>query len=123
MDLALVSIHAPVKGATGSQNPACVLERVSIHAPVKGATPVPFEPLSASARFNPRSREGSDEATAEKDWDEWRFNPRSREGSDLSERVAPDANARVSIHAPVKGATRSSSARISPAGMFQSTLP
>ena len=34
------------------------------------------------------------------------FNPRSREGSDLSIRPAPSPVRPISIHAPVKGATR-----------------
>ena len=36
----LVSIHAPVKGATHKRSPSCAADTVSIHAPVKGATPV-----------------------------------------------------------------------------------
>ncbi len=34
-----VSIHAPVKGATGSPSEPVLALKVSIHAPVKGATP------------------------------------------------------------------------------------
>ena len=34
----LVSIHAPVKGATRSNDDTCHYTDVSIHAPVKGAT-------------------------------------------------------------------------------------
>ena len=54
--------------------------------------------------FNPRSREGSDNAIITF----WRFkkcfNPRSREGSDTA--LSKDMNEQgVSIHAPVKGAT------------------
>ncbi len=36
----LVSIHAPVKGATNNLRSYQGLHQVSIHAPVKGATPV-----------------------------------------------------------------------------------
>ena len=34
----LVSIHAPVKGATGGKMTSKEVAEVSIHAPVKGAT-------------------------------------------------------------------------------------
>ena len=34
----MVSIHAPVRGATWSRFMATVVDRVSIHAPVRGAT-------------------------------------------------------------------------------------
>ena len=55
-------------------------------------------------RFNPRSREGSDQVRLRlREWT-LSFNPRSREGSDL--RLHQEGpGLRVSIHAPVKGAT------------------
>ena len=56
----LVSIHAPVKGATGFSACKIGVGLVSIHAPVKGATFTALEHVSAQASFNPRSREGSD---------------------------------------------------------------
>ena len=34
----IISIHAPVKGATGGQAHIVVIFCISIHAPVKGAT-------------------------------------------------------------------------------------
>ena len=34
----MISIHAPVKGATKRTIPCEALKRISIHAPVKGAT-------------------------------------------------------------------------------------
>ena len=36
--IAIVSIHAPVKGATSGSIPFFLKKVVSIHAPVKGAT-------------------------------------------------------------------------------------
>ena len=33
-----ISIHAPVKGATGSPIVCFFIDKISIHAPVKGAT-------------------------------------------------------------------------------------
>ena len=56
----VISIHAPVKGATASECYTDDNSSISIHAPVKGAT-VPARVLTATVTyFNPRSREGSD---------------------------------------------------------------
>ena len=57
---AIVSIHAPVKGATRVAVRRDKRIDVSIHAPVKGATP--YRPLKKSVPrgFNPRAREGRD---------------------------------------------------------------
>ena len=54
--------------------------------------------------FNPRSREGSDTASASSNGSCTDFNPRSREGSDPSNNTVPYPS-EISIHAPVKGAT------------------
>ena len=57
---------------------------ISIHAPVKGATLRSHWLRTFYFNFNPRSREGSDRVSC---WSILRlsyFNPRSREGSDLS---------------------------------------
>ena len=59
-ELFLISIHAPVKGATRRSLREHDRVHISIHAPVKGAT----SPMTGYTRrlhyFNPRSREGSD---------------------------------------------------------------
>ena len=58
--LYLISIHAPVKGAT--LGVCYIFNRtiISIHAPVKGATLGVARGRIAMWDFNPRSREGSD---------------------------------------------------------------
>ena len=58
---AIISIHAPVKGATISLYgmPFCALS-ISIHAPVKGATGRTSHGKAQSNYFNPRAREGRD---------------------------------------------------------------
>ena len=56
----LVSIHAPVKGATPVGNIQNEVTEVSIHAPVKGATRSARPPDLVFAGFNPRTREGCD---------------------------------------------------------------
>ena len=125
-----VSIHAPVKGATVKQGirPVVALN-VSIHAPVKGATDTADSQALSGARFNPRSREGSDGSPTTTCAPRTCFNPRSREGSDptlavrMASHISFNPRSRegsdglaapawaedgdVSIHAPVKGATAS----------------
>ena len=55
-----ISIHAPVKGATNGCRGFILSPVISIHAPVKGATSLKTVPGSGMKYFNPRSREGSD---------------------------------------------------------------
>ena len=55
--------------------------------------------------FNPRSREGSDVTVRTPNRTSLHFNPRSREGSDLRSGFIGAPVHRISIHAPVKGAT------------------
>ena len=55
--------------------------------------------------FNPRPREGSDDTTPERRDCFGYFNPRPREGSDLLP-VWLSCRLDISIHAPVKGATK-----------------
>ena len=57
--LPLVSIHAPVKGATSAAMRLGFFRCVSIHAPVKGATRRGQAPRCPTS-FNPRAREGRD---------------------------------------------------------------
>ena len=100
-----ISIHAPVKGATGTAAGSRAEHGISIHAPVKGATYVSRIRARMAIHFNPRSREGSDQhllrqehvvdisihapvkgatfAYVKRLSDTSNFNPRSREGSDM----------------------------------------
>ena len=55
---------------------------VSIHAPVKGATGWIKPAMAEINGFNPRSREGSDALVPLDSHTPSGFNPRSREGSD-----------------------------------------
>jgi len=55
-----VSIHAPVKGATAATANDVRLIIVSIHAPVKGATWITMLAIKDENGFNPRAREGRD---------------------------------------------------------------
>ncbi len=58
--LAQVSIHAPVMGATNLGVPSFGEFRVSIHAPVMGATFLPSCAATRFPSFNPRARDGRD---------------------------------------------------------------
>ena len=62
--LDLVSIHAPVRGATGM--PVKFIDRsgVSIHAPVRGATLALYRRFSRRWSFNPRPRAGGDKVVS-----------------------------------------------------------
>ena len=80
----LISIHAPVKGATRRDTVSRHVPGISIHAPVKGATPTTT--CQRTARGN--------------------FNPRTREGCDLDDDIKDIGIPFISIHAPVKGATQ-----------------
>ena len=72
--------------------------------------------------FNPRTREGCD-STNFKGVAPWQsFNPRTREGCDLGIAAASQVAWKVSIHAPVRGATRAKVQHRLADG-FQSTHP
>ena len=77
---------------------------VSIHAPVWGATRVLRVPECGSVCFNPRTRMGCDDARRSQGYCLLCFNPRTRMGCDQRYNQ-PAAAKRVSIHAPVWGAT------------------
>ena len=80
-------------------------DEVSIHAPVKEATSLrscyPRKPVS----FNPRPREGGDKRLRGAGARIECFNPRPREGGDY-EGIGYQHDETVSIHAPVKEATK-----------------
>ena len=101
---------------------------ISIHAPVKGATAPVKMTLSAWTNFNPRTREGCDVILSimanpptcisihapvkgatyhftKGFFGANDFNPRTREGCDATGHRCRHPAASISIHAPVKGAT------------------
>ena len=57
---AVVSIHAPARGATEIKHPVNGYNIVSIHGPARGATCVDLGTATTFNSFNPRSRAGSD---------------------------------------------------------------
>ena len=56
--------------------------------------------------FNPRTREGCDLLSIDLETFLWNFNPRTREGCDALSIEAVPSEPKISIHAPVKGATQ-----------------
>ena len=96
---------------------------ISIHAPVKGAT----KPLAVSTAivcdFNPRTREGCDYTGRTEQLRCQHFNPRTREGCDCCPVVRCMPFVQISIHAPVKGATFFGASTAFTASIFQSTHP
>ncbi len=60
-----------------------LMKKVSIHAPVKGATGFVSSPPLPGLGFNPRTREGCDRPLSRKvEAPDAGFNPRTREGCD-----------------------------------------
>ena len=82
-----ISIHAPARGATVKHYSASCTIDISIHAPARGATHYCKETYKILCNFNPRSREGSDLLPSLSFLRQFDFNPRSREGSDYSQRT------------------------------------
>ena len=85
----LVSIHAPVWGAT--ENGYELMSSIKFQSTLPyGERPSPGFPMySASSCFNPRSRMGSDYAGIREDSGRDSFNPRSRMGSDSLKVIKP----------------------------------
>ncbi len=79
--LPMVSIHAPVKGATPDTIVRHINYDVSIHAPVKGATVI-IQSFQVIQRFNPRTRERCDVSVSHTRNTHVSFNPRTRERCD-----------------------------------------
>ena len=78
----LVSIHAPVRGATPGFKGGVAVQLVSIHAPVRGATASIMPPIQPGRSFNPRPRAGGDIRGGRRRWRGACFNPRPRAGGD-----------------------------------------
>ena len=140
---AVISIHAPTRGATAAYNKAMEDMHISIHAPTRGATKITVqknivklfqstlpreerrkEPLRCQPchHFNPRSHERSDISKRDLLRIVYHFNPRSHERSDGTDFNIKTNIKFISIHAPTRGATLYGFQLIS-GFRFQSTLP
>ena len=105
--LSNISIHAPVKGATSSLDSAmarCI--DISIHAPVKGATQRGDAGRQRNARISIHAPvKGATSCLVFSMFSCQNFNPRTREGCDNAANGQAQGTEVISIHAPVKGAT------------------
>ena len=118
-----VSIHAPVWGATGPARRGGQGRRVSIHAPVWGATIRSRGLARKSWRFNPRARVGRDLATTPVLQIGVWFQSTRPCGARPRGGRRDCGNGRVSIHAPVWGATSHTRLAGVSSIWFQSTRP
>ncbi len=103
---AIVSIHAPTRGATFCLPRLGFIGFVSIHAPTRGATQPAFDECAGTFVSIHAPTRG---ATCGMVWFPMppSFNPRAHAGRDYDvSAVSRPAN--VSIHAPARGATRRS---------------
>ena len=100
-----ISIHAPVKSATAFPKMPPFSWLISIHAPVKSATNSTSCLAPYFEYFNPRTREECDYKVNYFFHFLLYFNPRTREECDLAG-LRPDTKFKISIHAPVKSATK-----------------
>ena len=80
----IVSIHAPVWGATIEKNEIFARVTVSIHAPVWGATRRRSPGPPVASGFNPRPRMGGDGWSVSVSASVPGFNPRPRMGGDAA---------------------------------------
>ena len=104
-----------------SSFPSSFISCISIHAPTRGATGIDLKSTLLITYFNPRSHERSDPWFFSHSQVHLYFNPRSHERSD-GFCSASEIHAKISIHAPTRGATSFSFTSLSSV-LFQSTLP
>ena len=100
-----VSIHAPARGATFYYSPKDYQTMVSIHAPARGATGICLCQMSRNWRFNPRSREGSDQTTVRQRLPSAIVSIHAPARGATSDTRGRHSAQHVSIHAPARGAT------------------
>ena len=115
----IISIHAPVWGATYLPLKDIIKIEISIHAPVWGATRVLSVCWRFQVYFNSRSRVGSDGLLYSVTSRLYDFNSRSRVGSDWGI-IKIKRWENISIHAPVWGATRNEMDSRKPSKNFNS---
>ena len=100
-----VSIHAPLRGATGLAGLEVVQSDVSIHAPLRGATHLQPPPVAQHQSFNPRTPAGCDPRATISMLLPPRFQSTHPCGVRRICWAGPSSSFLVSIHAPLRGAT------------------
>ena len=100
-----ISIHAPLRGATNTNTNTLSNRLISIHAPLRGATLDSVQDLNLSSQdFYPRTPAGCDSWPRSNFQVCQYFYPRTPAGCD----PIPPSSSRtgaISIHAPLRGAT------------------
>ena len=102
----MVSIHAPLWGATSAKRGISKPFAVSIHAPLWGATRILLAEGAVGVGFNPRTPVGCDDQIDANAVTATSFNPRTPVGCDDAEHRGRGHKNQVSIHAPLWGATQ-----------------
>ena len=83
------------------------MRSISIHAPMRGATFCRwFDIIWISPNFNPRAHEGRDALRLKTIYLVKNFNPRAHEGRDSNGENESLKAIYISIHAPMRGATK-----------------
>jgi len=100
-----------------------VLTCVSIHAPLRGATRQWKPSEKHEPGFNPRTPAGCDPKNFTRARPKPCFNPRTPAGCDLDNAEQAIAQIKVSIHAPLRGATGSRELDLSPFFCFNPRTP
>jgi len=111
-----------MRGATFDVADLIGVVSVSIHAPMRGATGKSDHWIARNIGFNPRAHAGRDSAIRSRRSVSRRFNPRAHAGRDRAHAADVGVVICVSIHAPMRGATVMF-ARERMLKQFQSTRP
>ena len=108
------------EGCDNKQHKNYFIALVSIHAPTRGAT-CRWKNRKCYWSFNPRTHEGCDYKIQQIISRIWSFNPRTHEGCDCKNTLCKQTQ-QVSIHAPTRGATQQPQ-MLDAELQFQSTHP
>ena len=119
----IVSIHAPMKGATLSTEDGLLLTTVSIHAPMKGATKPGYKWLFLVSVSIHAPMKGATCSSTDLWGQEVVSIHAPMKGATGAEKLKILADYFVSIHAPMKGATMRGTIYAWIMRRFQSTLP
>ena len=117
-----VSIHAPVRGATNSQPLFLCRYTVSIHAPVRGATWHFQRPVDGFIEFQSTRPCGARQHSVSGFYEQYCFNPRARAGRDARVTSGGTGLAKFQSTRPC-GARPTSPIPLNTPFMFQSTRP
>ena len=102
--ISFISIHAPPRGATTTENSCKALYNISIHAPPRGATGC-YRAGYGGTHFNSRPSARGDPDSAHYVRGGAYFNSRPSARGDWNPLAPANVSSGISIHAPPRGAT------------------